>query len=118
MKKNFKILLVEDKPEMREIIILGFQGQPIEVLEADTIEQAEKLFDANPDIAAILVDACVPGTYPNTQQLINKFRKTFGGPMIAISSNDLYREMLMKAGCDYECVKHRAAQKLLEVLGL
>ena len=63
-------------------------------------------------------DACVPGGEPNTPPLVQEFRRTFAGPMIAISSFSFYRRELIRAGCDHECEKDSLPKKLVEVLGL
>jgi hypothetical protein len=43
-------------------------------------------------------------------------RKTFQGPMIAISSSKEYRDMLREAGCDYDCEKESLPATLIEIL--
>lgn len=85
-----------------------------------SIEQAEEQFAANPDIAAIVMDACVPGDSTTTPPLVRKFRETFTGPMIAISGLGSYRQQLIQAGCDHESDKDPVAltTKILEVLDL
>jgi len=131
MKKNFKVLLVEDRPMAIEVILWGIEvrlsiaeqeASAINVLVAETIPQAEELFAANPDIDAVLMDACVPGIEPNTEPLVKKMRERSAGlDIIAISDRKEYRERLMQAGCNHEVDddgKRRAPKKLLEVLGL
>ena len=112
-----KVLIVEDEQnryydwhrELENKVVLIF---------ASSFEEAEKQFTANPDIAAIVMDACVPGDWPNTPPLVRKIRETFMGPMIAISSYEKYREELLQAGCDHESTKDGMPAKVLEVLGL
>jgi len=111
------VLIVEDREreydrwrrELDDKVVLIF---------APSIEEAEKQFATNPDIAVIVMDACVPGSYPNTPPLVRKFRESFKGPMIAISSMGLYRRQLVLAGCDHETTKEAMPAKVLEVLGL
>lgn len=114
----FKVLLVEDDPAYREIIISDLKGKPLVILEAESIEKAEKLFAENPDVAAILMDACVPGNHPTTLPLVEKIRETFQGPIIAISSKREYRQELKEVGASHSCDKYTAAHKLTEILGL
>jgi len=75
------------------------------VLSALTVEEAEELFSANPDVNLIVMDACVPGDRPNTFSLVQKIRQTYTGPMIACSSLKEYRRLLIEAGCDREASK-------------
>ncbi|MEK7645673.1 MAG: hypothetical protein AAB374_00995 [Patescibacteria group bacterium] len=88
------------------------------IVSAFSIEEAEEQFAANPDIVAIVMDACVPGDRPTTPSLVQKLRSTFTGPMIAASSMSDYRRRLLAAGCDHESVKEEVPQMLLEILGL
>lgn len=111
-----KILIVEDDQNWSGIIRRGL-GDKVLVIQAFTTEEAETVFQKNPDLALILMDACVPGDRPNTMFLVKKMRKTFSGPIIAISSLSEYRQELIKAGCDHEVEKAKAAQKVLELVG-
>ena len=87
-------------------------------VSAFTTAAAKEKFDANPDIVAIVVDACVPGEVPNTGPLVREFRKKFTGPIIAASSVKKYRHHLRRAGCDYVSTKSDLPQMLREVLSL
>lgn len=113
-----KVLLVEDDSLYRDIIKGDLKGKSLVILEAESIEIAEKLFAGNPDLAAILMDACVPGKCPTTLPLVEKIRETFQGPIIAISSDREYRQKLRMAGCSHSCDKHDAHLMLTEILGL
>ena len=112
-----KVLVVEDEEYMHEIWRWELDGKVV-LLSAVSVAEAEEQFTANPDIVAIVMDACVPGSLPNTLPLVRKFRETFKGPIIAISSNKSYRRQLVRAGCDHESTKNFLPQKLLEILGL
>jgi len=112
-----KVLVVEDHKDWHDIWREELDGKVV-LVSAFSIELAENLFVANPDIVAIVMDACVPGDRPTTPSLVRKFRSTFAGPMIAVSSMSDYRSQLVDAGCDYESEKGDLSQKLLEVLGL
>ncbi len=111
-----KILVVEDKTSIYE----SYQDSlpELEIIWADTIAQAMQLFTDHSDFAAIVLDACVPGSIPNTMGLAHHFRKTFNGPIIAASSDDKYNDRLMQSGCDYKSPKHFVPTKLREILGL
>ena len=111
-----KVLVVEDNQEWSSLIRRGL-GDKVLVVQAFTMEEAEAVFERHPDLAVILMDACVPGDKPNTMGLVRKMRKTFKGPIVAISNYDKYREELMRAGCDYEAEKDDVAKKVLELVG-
>lgn len=112
-----KVLFVDDdrsyhnqwKVELEEDIIM---------LSAFSIDDAERLFVKNPDIVAIVMDACVPGHSITTLPLTQKFRSSFSGPMIASSGSPELRKQLMEAGCDHESGKGHVPIKLTEILGL
>lgn len=111
------VLIVEDsvryQREFEELLADYFN-----IIAAYSIAQARDFFDANPgmEISAIAMDACVPGDDINTIPLVRHFRKTFLGPMIAISSLQEYSDKLMQAGCDYECPKWDLPKVLLKIL--
>ena len=112
-----KVLIVEDEERWQENYKQDLGGKVL-IIEALTIKQAEEHFAANPDIAAIIMDACVPGGRPTTLPLVKKFRETFFGPMIAASSYTAYRKDLIWAGCDHEANKPDVPAKLLQILGI
>lgn len=114
---NRKVLVVDNMDWVHRKFAREL-GEKVALLKALTLEEGEKLFGANPDICAIVMDACVPGDEPNSQWLVREIRKTFKGPIIAISSMASYREELLRAGCDHESEKDGLSKKLLEVLGL
>ncbi len=114
-----KILLVEDQPRyhqrwQREIAELT---ERVEVLSALSISEAEEYFATHVrELAAIAIDACVPGDQPNTICLVKKFRKKFKGPIIAISGQSEFKQLLLQAGCSHESLKCFLSQKIAEVI--
>jgi CheY-like chemotaxis protein len=110
-----KVLIVEDNPTYSHMIRRNLEDKVL-IAQAFTTKEAEAIFQRNPDLAVILMDACVPGDNPNTMWLVKKMRETFTGPIIAISSVSDYRKKLMEAGCNYEAMKNQAAQKVLELI--
>jgi DNA-binding response OmpR family regulator len=111
-----KVLIVEDEERWQhpfEALLVD----KVEVIIAPTIQAAEKLFQENPDLSAILMDAQVMASFPNTMELVRKFRMSFTGPMIAMSSAPSNIKLLMEAGCNYGTEKDKAVDKVLEVLG-
>ena len=114
-----KVLAVDDEQWIHNKWLPELEGK-VELLSAGTIEDARKMFAEHPDIAAIAMDACVPGDEPNTMELVREFRKTFSGPMLAASGLGDYRELLMKAGCDYDVGmdKNDVPGMFIKILGL
>ena len=113
-----KVLIVEDEVYRYSSWQQEMDGKEVVLLFASSIEEAEEQFATNLAIAAIVMDACVPGDEPTTIPLVRQWRQTFTGPMIAISSMSEYRTMLRHAGCDYESSKEDLSKKLLEILDL
>lgn len=93
-------------------------GSSIRLLQATTLEEAERLFGENPDLDAILMDACLQSDEPNTIDLTRRIRQSFSGPMIACSGSPFFLEELMQAGCSHRSTKDDAAKLLLQLLGL
>lgn len=112
-----KVLVVEDSKQWSGLIKRALENKLL-VFQAFTTEEAEVALKLHPDLAVILMDACVPGDNPNTMWLVRKMRETFKGPIIAISRVPEYRKKLIEAGCDYESEKDEAAQKVLELVGV
>lgn len=115
--KMKKVLIVEDSDYYRSIWADELEGKVTLKSVAD-IEGAELWFNHEPNFDAIVMDACVPGSTPNTLPLVRKFRASFAGPIIAVSSDYGYLQDLLKAGCDHESSKDALPKKLLEVLGM
>lgn len=113
-----KVLVVEDMKSLQGHLKRTLEGK-LEIISALTVEDGQRLFDLNPDVAAIVMDACVPGDWPTTIPLVKEIRrKNFTGPMIAISSNSSFRQQLMAAGCSHECDKLETRKKLCEILNI
>lgn len=112
------VLVVDDETKRFDGWKIGLKGR-VDVIFASSILGAREEFARHASkIAAIAMDACVPGDSPNTLSLVRQFRETFNGPMVAISGSPSYREQLMDAGCDYQSPKDEMPTKILEVLGL
>lgn len=112
-----KVLIVEDEPLWQRMWAVRLDGK-VDIIRAYTIETAEEKFADNSDLALIVMDACVPGSFPTTISLTSQLRETFKGPMIAASSDEGYREQLMDAGCDHHATKGEVVSKVLSLLGI
>lgn len=60
-EKPWKLLLVDDEPEIHEVtrLVLGnfrFEGKPLQFLSAYNVDQAKRLLQTHEDIAATLLD--------------------------------------------------------------
>ncbi len=112
-----KILIVEDSENYQQKYINALRGK-VDILSAYSLGEGEHLFEENPDVTLIVMDACVPGDSPNATALVTVIRRSFAGPMIAASSLPKYRKILMAAGCDYEEDKDFVVAKVIELLGI
>ncbi|KKR53746.1 MAG: hypothetical protein UT90_C0005G0053 [Parcubacteria group bacterium GW2011_GWA1_40_21] len=112
-----KILIIEDSADRQEEWKELLNKYPINIIQAFSLEEAERAFNDNPDLSAVAVDACVPGNEPNTMELARKMRNSFTDrPMIAISNVEDFNDILMSAGCDYKTDKFKFVQKIKEIL--
>ncbi len=110
-----KILVVEDNEVLHRLWKYDL-GESATIISAFTVQAGERRFREHSDVSAIVMDACVPGNTPTTIPLVREIRKTYHGPIIAISSDPGYRQMLVHAGCDYSCTKDALPKFLQHVL--
>ncbi|HWQ99763.1 MAG TPA: response regulator [Candidatus Methylomirabilis sp.] len=110
-----KVLIVEDSFPLqrfyREVL-----NEKYTILQAYSVDHGEQLFRKHPDVAAIVMDACVPGHKPTTPPLVRRIRKSYHGPIIAASSDDDFQDALISAGCNHRAFKHTVPDKLAELL--
>lgn len=126
-----KILLVEDDKHVLDLWADYFKtySEPNKLIlvTATSLKEAEMQFKENQDVKAIIIDGRIIGPSgfapsategPNTLNLASEFRKTFSGPMIAVSGSEDTQEELVNAGCDEACQKHEAVLRVLDLLNL
>ena len=115
-----KILVVEDSYSNLEEIEKTLDGKEVEILWGRTQEEAQELFYLHEEsLDLIIMDACVPGSRPNTMDLIKEVLESgFRRPIIAVSTISAYIPVLIKAGATHESVMGRwgAARLALELL--
>ncbi len=121
------VLVVEDEDDVRVLYELVLNGA-VRLIRATSVEEALRLFRANPGVACIAMDGCVIangrmpilGGPPNTVALVKEIRKTYGGLMIAASVEPENWWTLVEAGCnrEYKVEKYCVPNLVLEVLGL
>ena len=105
-----KILVVEDDIDCTCVYQDAMEGQAT-VLVAHNTEEAEALFQANPDIDGIMMDGDVPGQ-STTEELVLKFKLSFSGPFVA-ATGGLMQERLLRAGCNLNLRKPIPYEKLM-----
>jgi len=99
-----KVLVVEDHSAWRSYFAREFAGWAT-LLQARTVPEARQLFAEHSDIRVIALDGClrrIMGSKPDTLPLIDELHLTFGGTMIAMSSDRGFRQMMLTAGCACE----------------
>lgn len=109
-----RVLVIEDVEEFHDSYRRRLDGK-VEVVSALNVEQAKAAFERY-RFAAIAVDACLGTDRPNTVALVEEFRRSYGGPMVAISGDLEFRHQLLDAGCNYECEKIQFPALILIVL--
>ena len=112
-----KILIVEDR-DIYQSLYRDYIQSAAEILAAKSLDEGKRLFDENPDIVLVVMDACVPGSKPNSMNLIIHIRQTFNGPMIAASSDPDYRDILVETGCNLKSPKEKVPDLVRELLRL
>ncbi len=115
--KKYKVLIVEDEEVLQDLWkeMLTRGGCPIEIFSAFTLEEAREIFAENDEWDAIVVAGCIVGFMFNTAGLVEFFRESFSGPIIAASSR--FNPELIEAGCNFRVdKKSNVSEKLKEVL--
>ena len=120
-----KILIIEDDEFWQEGFSEYLPDNEITILQALTIEEAERLFAENPDLDLIVLDILVPdeetkpGERINTVPLLEKIRQTFRGPILAISNESFWIDCLVREGCSHSLTgKSQAPDEIKAILGL
>ncbi len=119
-----KVLLVEDDEDIQKMwkemweFSLAEETRKTEIvfISAFSLKEAEKKFFTEAGWTAVVIDACVRDNQPNTPPLVKKIRTTFNGPIIAVSGNSDYQNLLMAAGCSHKCDKTDLPNFLIKVL--
>ena len=104
------ILLVDDQLGRTWKRVLSRHAVP---LVAETADMAEDLFEKHPGVRLIVMDGCLGGRTLNTLHLVQKFRRTFRGPIIAASSTPNFCDQLCHVGCDHRVIEKTDLPKLV-----
>lgn len=115
-----KVLVVEDNRMLQKVIAMRLEGKAT-VLAAHTVEEARRLFAANPDIRVIALDGYLSSALdgrrpPDTLPLIPEFHRTFQGKMIAMASSPDHRREMTEAGCDFQICEKKLLPLEVELL--
>lgn len=121
-----KVLLIDDHHIFHWWWMRG-NDQRFSFLNAYTIQQAQELFSAHSDLAAIVVDANMDGPSGigkvspkvwgfNTHDLIGEISQKFRGPIIAAPGQWWHCHLMCKAGCTHHCWKWSVASLLRKLL--
>ena len=92
-------------------------GDNAEILWAKSLEDGEKIFNENPDIAIVIMDCCVPGDTPNSSWLVKEIRgRGFEKPIIAKSSMPEYCQTLIDVGASHSANPYEVPSLILKLL--
>ncbi|MBU2540222.1 hypothetical protein KJ786_03615 [Patescibacteria group bacterium] len=116
--ENKKVLVVDSVRWVHVHFKENLKGKGITLLKALTLKEGKELFNANPNIRAVVMATCVSKDTPNSQGLVKEIRKKFKGPIIVISNYSDHRKEFIEVGCSHESEVVASPRKLLEVLGL
>lgn len=115
------ILVVEDEIRFVDLLKCWLETPEgvFDVLHAEDLDTGSKLFNENSNkINLVVVDACVPGSHPNSMLLIKEIiRSGFKGPVVATSSNPDFNNILIEAGATHKVAKGKTGPFVLELLG-
>lgn len=101
-----RVLIVEDDPYCIRAYIEALRKNGFEFAVAESVVFAEKAFCKHDgQFAAVIMDACLDSSHPNTLTLTRKLREEYGyeGPIVAASGSHSFREKQMQNGCDVDC---------------
>lgn len=109
------VLIVEDKPDIRELLRLLVEKEGCSVVEAaDGREALERARAVEPDL--ILMDLAMPvmdGLQASRE--IRRDARTSSIPIVAVTAHDDKREEAADAGCN-ECVRKPVSTSLLRTM--
>jgi len=112
------VLIADDLPDVlakwtRELAVYG-----VETVSASTLTELDSVFNMyRGQLAAVILDGCIPGHELNTVPFIVRVRaEGFGKPIVASSSLLKYRQQMVRAGASHEAGKDRAAELVVNLL--
>ena len=114
------ILVLEDDPNIREMLVFMLREAGFDAVGAERVQEAlDVARDTSPDM--VLVDIMMPGV--NGLDFVRVFRATFPAPLcdvpfVALSGMDRaeWREKALAAGCNEFVAKPVMPDELIEVV--
>lgn len=111
-----KILVLEDMPGFLDIWRKDLPEE-YELVVSVTCSAAWKRFTQDPEAwAAIVCDENLPMSKPGHEFVQAVRAYGYGGPIVAISSDEKGQENLCAAGCNFKAGKLDVAERLLQIL--
>jgi len=93
--KKARIFVVEDEDTLVDFWQTTVADRA-DVIWANNLVDAEKIFDQDQNFDFMVMDCCVPGRVPNTYPFVQKIRRTgFTNPIIAKSASEVYAEKML-----------------------
>ena len=123
IKGKRKVSVSESVPIPKKVLVIGrlyhewerqLYGKVVFICASSAEETRSKFFKNVKGLDAVVVETNSMLLFP----ILEGFKKSFDGHMIAIPKNDFYREHFSRCGCNHECTQGEMPQKLREVLGL
>jgi len=104
-----RILIIDDDAIVLSTLSVTLERQGFRVIKAKSLTEGLRAYQENPDFFAILFDGWLGGN-TDSCDLIRTIKESYGGHMIAMSSDDDTRIRQMEAGCTHDAwLKARAA---------
>jgi len=116
-----KILIVED--DLSIIRVFQRSLDTYDIVVATTSEQARRAFEANPDLALIVLDGKLKVRAGGVEHiettliLVDVFRSSFKGPIVVTSGDMGLRGEQLVAGCTHSSDKCKLADLVKTLLG-
>ncbi|MEK7664082.1 MAG: hypothetical protein AAB340_01370 [Patescibacteria group bacterium] len=98
-----KVLVVNDNEKIQSIVRTFGELLSFAAIQATSLKEGKDLYDQNQDVDLIVMDGSVDNNHElDSIPLVKEMRKTYEGPILAASSNFLYNEDLIRAGCSHK----------------
>ena len=104
MEMSEKIIVIDDNPEIREVVNVLLSSEGYTILEAKNAEEALEQIDASIDL--IILDIMMPGM--DGYQLCAKLREVTNAPVLFLSAKgqDSDKTLAFSSGGDDYLTKH------------
>lgn len=112
------VLIADDLPGVIRDYEVELEEYGIRIIKATTLVELSMIFAKyEHEIAAVILDGCIPGHYVNTIGFIQNAREHgFDRPIVAASSLPEYRDEMVRAGCSHQAPKWAAVELVADLL--